>query len=73
MTSRSKCPHQAFVVHHDVERLSKTPNSRATMFAFKGRVTCYDCGLEFEPFRVKLIPLIGQGEYQRSDTGESVN
>lgn len=73
MTSRSTCPHKAFAIHHDVERLSNAPNTRATVFAFKGTVSCYDCGLGFEPFRVRLVPLIGQGEYQRSETGEAVN
>jgi hypothetical protein len=60
MKSSKRCEHFAFAVQHEVQRLSKDEDSPVTEYAFGGKVTCYDCGIQFEPFRVRLKPLVGQ-------------
>jgi hypothetical protein len=53
----AKCEHFNFVIHHDVLRLARVEGGPIEQYVMAGGVHCYDCGLEFRPFRILLEPM----------------
>lgn len=50
------CEHFNFVTSFDVHRCAEIPGGEIKQFRLSGNVICYDCGMEFRPFDIILVP-----------------